>query len=109
MTSRSPAPERLASPPGLSQTVCLSYCSNRIGGRRSPGHWDSGEPGHERRGLEADRHLVAVVLAVDRGAVDARPDLDAKDHPVLRDPASLFRRVGMVIAAREPGRTLDHG
>jgi hypothetical protein len=40
---------------------------------------DARQAGNELRRLEADSHLVAIILAADRRAVDTRPDLDAED------------------------------
>lgn len=65
---------------------------------------------HERGRLQADPHLVPVVLPADRGAVNAGPDLGPQDQPLLGEPTSLLGGVRV----REPGRketaigSLDH-
>jgi len=51
---------------------------------------DAGQAGHELRGLQAQAHLVPVVLPADRGAMHPRPDLDPQDHAPLGDRAGLF-------------------
>jgi hypothetical protein len=61
---------------------------------------NAGQPGDERRRLQAQAQLVPVVLAVDGGAGHTGADLDAQDQAGLSDPARLLRGVRV----REAGR-----
>jgi hypothetical protein len=61
---------------------------------------DPGQPGDELRRLQAQAELIAVILAVDGGAVHAGADLDAQDQAGLGDPPRLLRGVRV----REAGR-----
>jgi hypothetical protein len=70
--------------------------------RRNPG-----QPGDELGRLEADPHLVAIVLPGDRGPVDAGADLDAEDQPAFGDRPRLFGRMRMRVTRRKRTLTLD--
>jgi len=64
----------------------------------------AGQAGDELRRLQAQTHLIPVVLAADRGGVDTRAHLDPQDHAVFGDRASLLRRMRMPKADRQLGR-----
>lgn len=65
------------------------------------------QAGDEPRGLDAQPHLVAVVLTADRGAVNAGADLGAQQHPLLGDAPGLLRSVRVVVAGRQRARSKD--
>jgi hypothetical protein len=58
---------------------------------------DSGQAGDELGRLEADAHLVMVVLTADRGSMHPRTNLDSQDHSPFSEPASFLggMRVGV--------------
>ena len=62
-------------------------------------------PGHVGRRLEADAHLVAVILSGHRRAVHARADLRPQDRPALGDAPRI--RAILTAAARE-GRSVSY-
>ena len=51
------------------------------------------QTGHEALWLQADTHLVSVVLATHRGSVNAGADLHAQDQPCFCDRPRLFGSV----------------
>jgi hypothetical protein len=59
---RSPAPDRFLMPPGRSPAVCRSCCSNRTEGGRPPLPFGTREAGDELERLQAQTHLIAVIL-----------------------------------------------
>jgi hypothetical protein len=65
ITSRSPAPERFARPPGLSQTACRSYCPNT-----TDGSWPRMPLGMRASPAARSTHLIkpASVQRTDRSA-----------------------------------------
>lgn len=65
------------------------------------------QAGDEPGRLQADPHLVTIVLTADRSAVNARSDLDPEDHPGLGDLAGLLGRVRMLEARWEGPASVD--
>src|SRR5215472_2232471 len=82
MTSRSPRPRAVrhaAGPvPGGVPFILLEH--NRRAQATGPVR-DPGQPGDELRGLQAQPHLVAVVLPADRGAMHPEPTWTRKIMP----------------------------
>src|SRR5262249_26054881 len=52
-------------------------------------------------GLEADPHLVSVILAVDRGSVHTRAHLRSQDQPTFSEVARFFRGMWMGVPVRQ--------
>src|SRR4029077_19587584 len=100
-TSRSPAPDRFATPPGRSHAVCRSYCSKRTDGpspripagtRASPVTKAGGSrdtPVHEAGRPRPQANLARVSLPAEGGPVDPGTALDAQNQAGLGDPARL--------------------
>lgn len=79
ITSKSPAPERLVDAPGaIPGRVSLVLLERHRRGGGVNASRNSSQAGHEPDGLQAQSHLVAVILAADGRAVGAGADLNAQ-------------------------------